>query len=172
MPQISLQYRFQQPFGVPARAAYAWCTDYGPDDAKLFFERTRRSMRGLGEHALIITDTTYPSGRPRKIRRLVRLFPSELSWTNTHLDGPFQYSQFWYRVVPDGSRRSHLEFRGLRLEQLGRALSPKETARRARALQVSDSSEWHESLAPALERDLGGAFRDRPPGAWSKGRWP
>jgi hypothetical protein len=154
MAVVSLVYRFQQSFRVPARAAYAWCTDFGSADGPLFAERTRRAVRYLSDDTLVMTDTTYPRGRPRKIRRLVRLVPAELAWTNTHLDGPFRHSQYWYRILSDGPRKSHLEFRGLRLETTRRPLSRLETARRARQRRRSDSEEWHTRLAPALERGL------------------
>jgi len=150
---ISLRYHFRQPFRVSASGAYAWCTDFGPDDGPLFSERTRRKVRRLGEDALVMTDTTYPKGRPLRIRRLVRLFPEERAWTNTHLDGPYEGSQYWYRVVAVGPRKSHLEFHGLRLERFRRALSVPETVRRAEACRRQDADEWRRHLAPALERD-------------------
>ena len=154
MPILSLAYRFRQPLRAPAREAYAWCTDFGPDDGRLFSERTERSVRRLGDGALVMTDTTYPRGRPRRIHRLVRLHPSEMAWTNTHLDGPYRHSQYWYRIVSDGPGRCHLEFVGLRLEASRRRLSATETARRAEERRRSDSGEWRRRLAPALERDL------------------
>lgn len=154
MPVISLEYSFRVHFRIPASAAFGWCTDFGPEDGPLFAERTRRSIRRLNEDSLIMTDTTYPNGRPRRVRRLVRLFPSEWEWTSTHLDGPHQYSQFWYRIVSDGPRRSHLEFRGLHLESLPRRPSASEVARLALAHRNADSGEWISRLAPALERDV------------------
>jgi hypothetical protein len=154
MPVCSLLYQFSQPFGVPARKAFAWCTDFGPGDGLLFSQRTLRSIRRFSENALVMTDTTYPEGHPRRIRRLVRVYPSEMAWTNTHLDGPYRHSQYWYRIVSDGPRRSHLEFHGLRLESTPRALSPLDTARRAEQRCRDDSGEWRRRLAPALERDL------------------
>jgi hypothetical protein len=157
MPIISLRYEFRQPFRVSANQAYDWCTDFGPDDGRLFAERTLRSVRRWAEDTLVMTDTTYPAGRARRIRRLVRLVPSESAWTNTHLDGPFQHSQFWYRIVADGPQRSHLEFRGLRLESSSRPLSARETAQRAKRRRSVDSEEWRKRLAPALERDLAGS---------------
>ncbi len=153
MAWVSLRYRFRQTFRVPAPAAYAWCTDFGPADGPLFPERTRRAIQRRSEDALVMADTTYPHRRPIRIRRLVRLFPEERAWTNTHLDGPYEGSQYWYRIVADGPRRSHLEFLGLRLEQHRRALSATETARRARECQRHDADTWRRHLAPALERD-------------------
>lgn len=165
MPLVSLRYQFRQPLAAPARAAYSWCTDFGPADGPLFPERTRRTVVHLSEDALIMTDTTYPGGRPRRIRRLVRLNPEERAWTNTHLDGPYRGSQYWYRIRADGPRRSHLEFFGLRLERSDRALSAAERARRSEACRRHDAGAWRRHLAPALARELrrsGEAIRPRP----------
>ena len=162
MPVISMQYEFRQPLRASANMAYDWCTDFGPDDGKLFSERTQRSVRRWGEDTLIMTDTTYPAGRTRRIRRLVRLAPSKRAWTNTHLDGPFQHSQYWYRILADGPHRSHLEFCGLRLESSSRPLSARETAQRTERRRRSDSEEWRRRLAPALERDVAASGLARP----------
>jgi len=154
MPILSLKYHFRQPFHVPAQAAFRWCTDFGPSDGKLFSNPTRRSVRWLNEDALVMTDTTRPEGRTLRIRRLVRIYREEMAWTNTHLDGPFQHSQYWYQVVPDGPRRSHLEYTGLRLVASPRAASKKEIERLSEELRRSDSGEWRDHLAPALEREV------------------
>ena len=154
MTTVSLRYRFRQPLRAPAREAYTWCTDFGPADAELFADRRTRSVRRIAPDALIMTDVTYPAGRRVRIRRLVRLFPEERAWTNTHLDGPFRNSQFWYRIVPDGPKRSHLEFHGLKLESHAHALVPSEVVRRSEASRRSDAATWHRKLAPALARDL------------------
>jgi len=154
MSVVSLRYRFEQPFRVPARAAFTWCTDFVPADGALLSDGTVRSVRRLTKDALILTDTTHPGGRRLRIRRLVRIDPRSLAWTNTHLDGPFRHSQYWYRVVPDGPARSHLEFDGLRLVRSARPWSASERAREAERNRSSDARAWRERLAPALERDL------------------
>jgi len=154
MGVLSLQYSFRQSLRAPARAAYAWCTDFGPGDGKLFSEPTRRSVRQLSEDALVMTDTTYPRGRPLRIRRLVRLNPDTMAWTNSHLNGPYRYSQYWYRIVSDGPLRSHLEFHGLRLERVRHPVSAADKVLRAEQCRRIDSDEWRRRLAPALERDL------------------
>jgi hypothetical protein len=150
---VALRYRFRQPFRAPAREAFAWCTDYTSEDGGLFAVRTRRKVRWLAEDTCLMSDTTWPQGHARTITRLVRIDPSRLSWTNTHLNGPFRYSQFWYRVVPDGKARSHLEFTGLHLDLHATPLSARETARQAEAHRRSDGGEWRTRLAPALEAD-------------------
>jgi hypothetical protein len=164
MPVVSLQYDFRQPLRVPARAAFAWCTDFGPADGPLFSRRTERTVRRMTDDSLVLTDTTYPEGRPRRIRRLVRIDPPHMAWTNTHLDGPFRHSQFWYRIVPDSAGRSHLEFHGLALVASERPLSAAEQARRAEANRRHDAGEWRRRLAPALERDVARG-RKRPRGS-------
>jgi hypothetical protein len=154
VPILALRYRFRQPLRAPARAAYDWCTDFGPADGRLFSERTVRSVRRLSEDALVMTDTTFPRGRPLRIHRLVRLNPTVMAWTNTHLDGPYRHSQYWYRIISDGPGASHLEFIGLRLETCPRLPSDAEATRRAEECRRHDSAEWRHHLAPALARDL------------------
>lgn len=150
----SLQYRFRQPLGVPARAAFDWCTDFRAEDAALFGDRRRRMLRRVAPDALVMTDTTYPDGRPVRIRRLVRLQPETLSWTNTHLDGPYRHSQFWYRIVSEGPHRCHLDFSGLMLMTRARRLSEGERAKLARSHRRADASVWRRRLGPALEAEL------------------
>ncbi len=157
----SLQYEFRQPFRVPARAAYDWCTDFRPSDGSLFPRKWRRAVRRLSDDALILTDTTWPNGRARAIRRLVRLNPGGLGWTNTHLSGPFLHSQYWYRIVPDGPRSSHLEFTGMRLVRSRAPLGSATRARLARTEWADDSGLWRDRMAPAMERDLGAGPRRR-----------
>jgi len=154
MRTASFRYEFRQALNAPAAAAFAWCTDFGPSDGSLFSEKTRRSVRRITDDALILSDITYPEGRRRRIRRLVRIFPEQLAWTNTHLDGPFRHSQFWYRIVADGPHRCRLEFRGLRVESVQRAPSASSRRRHAEELRTTDSTEWRRFLGPALEHDL------------------
>lgn len=154
MPVASLRYEFRQAFHAPARAAYDWCTDFRPSDAGLFEQKWRRVVRRLSDDTLILTETTYPEGKRRVIQRLVRLNPKELAWTNTHISGPFRHSQYWYRIVADGPRRSHLEFLGMRLLRTARVLRRSDVARLAKEERRADSRLWRRRLAPALERDL------------------
>lgn len=155
MVQVSIRYEFRQPFRVSAPAAFRWATDFGPSDAELFGDQRRRTVRRLGPDALRMTDTTHPAGRTLRITRLVRIFPERMAWTNTHLSGPFRYSQFWYRIVPDGPRRCHLEFTGLKIETRSRPLTPVEVRRESEANRREDSATWRQRFAPALERDVG-----------------
>ncbi len=154
MSIVSVRYRFRQRFHASASDAYRWCTDYRPSDGKIFSTKRRRTVRRIAEDAVVLTDTTIQDGRARSIRRLVRMDPERFSWTNTHLDGPFRHSQFWYRVVRDGPRSSHLEFEGLHLEEGPARPSAAHRSRRQREILAQDASEWRDYLAPALEADL------------------
>lgn len=154
MPTSSLRYRFRQAFRVPAKDAFTWCTDFVPEDRRLLRPNVRRSVRRISSDALILTDQRTVAGRRQRISRLVRIDPGSMSWTNTHLNGPFVHSQYWYRIVPDGPRRSHLEFEGFRLLHHERTFSPREVDRLAEQEQRSDAQLWRDTLAPALERDL------------------
>jgi hypothetical protein len=154
VPTISLHYHFRQAFRANADDAFGWCTDFSASDGPLLSDRTTRTVRWLTEDAVILTDTSYPGGRRRRIRRLVRINASRRAWTNTHLDGPFPGSQYWYRVVPDGRNRSHLEFEGFKLVAARRRISPSQLGARARAERATDAGFWRRSLAPALETDV------------------
>jgi hypothetical protein len=155
MPVIALRYAFRQPFRASAEDAFAWCTDFQPSDAVLFQDGRSRTVRRYADDTFLTTDTPRPGGSRPRITRIVRICPEELSWTNTHLTGPFRYSQFWYRIERDGMRRSHLEFRGLKLERHSRRIGPSVVARRARAEGRSDAETWRTQLAPALNADVG-----------------
>lgn len=154
MVVVSLQYGFEQKFRVPAKIAYAWCTDFGPEDGAFFPGKHLRSVRRIAEDALVLTDTTYPEGSPLKIRRLVRLNQAQMAWTNTHLDGPYKNSQYWYRIKADGPRASHLEFTGMRLVTVPRPVSRSAIAKLAAEEREGDSKLWRESIAPSLEEEL------------------
>lgn len=154
MPVYSVRFRFRQPFRVPAKAAYAWCTDFQPGDARLFEQRWRRKVRHLSKDAILLTETTWPEGRARVIRRLVRLSPQDLTWTNTHVSGPFRYSQYWYRIVPDTPRRSHLEYTGLRLVRTSKRLTVSQQARLVGQERREDSTLWSSRIAPTMEREI------------------
>ncbi len=153
MVTVTFEYHFRQPFGVPARTAFDWCTDFEPEDAAIFSSTARRRVQPLAPNLLIMTDVTYPNGRRRTISRLVRIFPERMAWTSTHLNGPFRHSQFWYRVVPNGRTRSHLEFTGLKVETAARPLTAEELARRAAEERRVDVTVWRKGFAPALEAD-------------------
>jgi len=160
MPRIAFDYRFTVALPASAEAAYRWATDYRPDDPARMGETGRRRIRHLAPGTLLLTDTVRTDQGPVTKTRLVRLRPRERAWTNTHLAGPTRHSQFLYRIVPRGPRRSTLEFIGLQVEPSAHALSPAALARRARKVAREDAGAWRR-LVRAMARDLGTAPRRR-----------
>ena len=154
MELTSLTFRFEQPFRVPAQSAFDWCTDFREADAAKFPYPLRRTLRWLTKDALLMTDISFPNGKRRRVQRLVRINRAERSWTNTHVAGPFLHSQYWYSIVPDGPRRSHLEFRGMRIIRTPTKLSSRSVERMSREERKDDATLWRKYLAPALEQDL------------------
>jgi len=160
MPLVAFEYRFTVSLPASAEAAYRWATDYQPDDPARMGEVGRRRIERLADGALILTDTVRTAHGTVTKSRLVRLRPRARSWTNTHLAGPFRHSQFLYRILPRGPRRSTLEFIGLQVERSPRALSAQDLARRARTVARGDAATWRR-LVRAMEADLGPRRRRR-----------
>jgi hypothetical protein len=154
VPAFTVPYRFCQRFRVAARRAYEWCTDYRTDDLALMGEKGRRKISKLSNDTILFKET-FPRPRGRAITKvkLIRLDRKHLSWTNTHLSGPARYSQFLYRIVPEGRDRSRLEFSGFQLERTRHRPTPAQKKLRARRLLREDSHAW-ELLARAMESDL------------------
>ncbi|HXW36925.1 MAG TPA: hypothetical protein VEJ36_03345 [Nitrososphaerales archaeon] len=157
MDSYPVRYRFSQSFDVPAEAAYRWCIDYRPDDWGRMGKKGTRRIRRINEDTIILTDTVESESGPVTKRRLVRLHPERLAWTNTHLGGPNRHSQFWYQIVSLGRGRSKLEFTGLQVNY-GRRPSPSEIAAIARELRKDDSNMWV-LLAKEMSKDKHGASR-------------
>ena len=84
-------------------------------------------------------------------KRLVRLYPNKLFWTNTHLSGPAKYSQFLYQIVQEGGNASRLDFTGLQMYYGEvRHMSVRSLGQK---LTKEDFHTW-KLLAKAMERDL------------------
>lgn len=116
-------------------------------------KRGKRKIRKISDGLIILEDTTYGDGKPVVKRRLVRLDPVRLSWTNTHLTGPNKYSQFLYKITPAGTYGSKLEFTGLQVEYAKSKIAPARIASLARKYREEDSESW-EHLARAMEKEL------------------
>lgn len=92
------------------------------------------------------------NGRSVVKKRLVRLYPDKLFWTNTHISGPAKYSQFLYQIVQEGgSSASRLDFTGLQMDygEVGHM----SVGSLGQKLTKEDSHTW-KLLAKAMERDL------------------
>lgn len=114
-------------------------------------ENGERKIEQLSEDAILLTDTFIASDGAITKTKLVRLNPAELSWTNTHLEGPTRYSQFLYKITSEGKYKSRLDFTGLQLEP--RDMTKKEAREFARKVRTEDSGSW-KYLAKAMEKEL------------------
>jgi hypothetical protein len=152
---LVLRYAFGQRFRVSARRAYAWCTDYRSDDHDLIGEKGRRRVSRLSKEILLLTDT-WPLPRRGYIKKvkLVRLEPKDLAWTSTNLFGPTRYSQFLYRVVPEGRRASRIKISGVQVDRTPGRPTGARTASLTRRLCREDAAAWA-LFARAMEAELG-----------------
>lgn len=153
MIPYSLRFNFTQRFSVPAEDAYRWCTNYHKDDWALMGKRGKRKIRKVSDDAIILDDVTYPDGKAVVKSKIVRLDPVQLSWTNTHLTGPNKYSQFLYRITPEGTAGSKLEFTGLQVEYSKTKVTADRIAALERKYGVEDAEAWR-NLARAMEKEL------------------
>ena len=101
---------------MSADRAYKWCTSYDPVDLELMHENGKREIEQLSKDAYILTDTFSTKRGIISKKKLVRLNPREMFWTNTYIAGPNKYSQFLYKIVPIDRNKSCLDFVGLQLE--------------------------------------------------------
>ena len=150
MKSFAVHYTFSQHFDFPARRAYEWCTDFEPGDIELGGQSGARRIRWLNEDTVVLTDT-YFDGKSKVVKkRLVRLYPKILSWTNTRISVDGKYSQFLYQILPErgGSR---LVFTGNQL--FPGAASASKRASRAKQIRKEDSAEWR-IFARAMAKDL------------------
>ena len=158
MPPISVNFEFVQRFKVPAKAAYAWATDYRPDDHELMGRRGRRKIDRVCENTLVLTDTIEKEGGGRVTKkRHIRLYPERLTWINTHISGPNRHSQFLYEITPEGGSASRLRFTGREIRTAG-PTSARQLAALVAEERKEDAALW-KRLARAMEADLGRAKR-------------
>jgi hypothetical protein len=145
-----VHYKFSQHFDFSPRTAYNWCTDYQPSDINLGGEKGMRSIRWINDGALVLTDT-YFRGKSKVVKkRLVKLFPEILTWTNTRISSEGRYSQFLYQIVPEpgGSR---LLFTGNQI--FAGEASASRRAAMAKRLASEDAGLWRK-LSRAMSEDL------------------
>ncbi len=153
MPLASIRYRFRQSLPASLEEAYRWCTDFRDDDSRYFPPGLRRRVKWLAPDTLTQEDRRKDGRRTVRKLRLIRLLPEQRSWSNTHLEGPNRFSQFFYRLRPKGPRRCVLEFTALHLERTARSLTDAERRRRARELARQDRAVWRRfARAIAAER--------------------
>jgi len=98
---------------------------------------------------MILKDSSCTEAGVVERQKLVQVYPTRLSWVATHLIGPNKYSQFLYRICPDGKGGSFLDFSALHLEY-----DSKEDSRTLGSrLCKADADAW-KLLATVLSKDL------------------
>ena len=152
---IPIFYSFTQRFNLPAREAYAWCTDYAPGDHALMGdENAGRRIERFTERTFILTDTfNLGTANPVEKRKLVQLYPETLFWTCTHISGPARHSQFLYQIVAEGDDASRIEFTGLFIDYADEDATGADAVRLAGEECAADAAAW-KLLAAAMERDF------------------
>lgn len=150
----AVHYYFSQRFSVSAIKAFDWCTDYDPFDHLLMGEeKAERKMTRLSKSTVIVKDIFQTKeGRIEK-QKLVQVYPDQLFWTATHLTGPVKYSQFLYKITPEGEEASRLDFTGLYLDYQNENLSETEGERIGEQLCKDDAEAW-KMLAKAMAKEL------------------
>jgi hypothetical protein len=149
----TVHYGFSQKFPFPARDVYAWSTDFRADDLPRLGQKGRRKVERIDDATLVLTDTVIlGKGQDTKVR-LVRLFPDLLMWTNTRLSDVGKYSQFLYRVMPEGDSASRLDFSGAQVDEARSRLSASKLKESARRYAEADAMIWV-SLASSMEKEL------------------
>lgn len=149
MPLVSVNFQFSQHFDFPAGDVFAWATDYRPDDIALFGMAGKRRVQHLFGDAVLLTDTFISADGRRSVKKkLVRLYPEQLFWTNTHLSGPNKHSQFLYTLVPEGKKASRLEFSARQVTNLENP-TPRNLRGLAARCRKEDAAIW-KRLARAM----------------------
>jgi len=147
----SVHFKFSQHFDFPAETAYRWCTDYDPGDIKLHGKDGLRRMRWVNEDTVLLTDIEVEGAKKTAKRKLVRLYPEHLFWTNTRQSSEGRHSQFLYQIVAE-KKGSRLDFTGSQVFS-GKRPSPARLAAMAAELKKEDSTTWR-NLARAMARSL------------------
>jgi hypothetical protein len=149
----TIHYRFSQHFSVSALSAYAWCTDYTPDDHALMGNKNAlREVTRLAESIVLLKESIPAGNGIIEKQKLVHLYPDWFSWVSTHLTGPNKFSQFTYRITAEGSDASHLDFSALHLEHQ-QSMTQNGIQPLTAELCKSDSDMW-KLLAKAMEKEL------------------
>jgi hypothetical protein len=164
MPAYSFHYRFSIRLPASAGAAYRWATDYRPDDHRRMGRKGSRRIVPIAADTVLLYDTQWevrrPGDAPRKVTRtrLIRFVPDERMFTNTHYSGSRLYSQFRYKITPEGSRASRLTFDGWQVERAAKRPSAARLKALARENARHDADLWR-NLVRSMAEELGPARR-------------
>lgn len=150
---IGPEYRIRVAFRVPLDFAFAWCTDYTPEDAKLEGESYRRKIVERTSHRVVLEDLEETKRGWLWSREVVTLHPP----TRWRMEGYGSRAEdvtaeYVLSTLPDG--RTQLE---LRWRRWPRPSVPKlrKAEREAGALRA-----W-KRFGAAMERDYKRAQRRR-----------
>jgi hypothetical protein len=123
---VSVKYHFSQRLTISAKDAFDWCTDFDPKDHDLMGdENAERQITRLAHGLVILKDTFHtPQGTIEK-KKLVHLYPDQLTWVSTHLTGPNKHSQFLYVITPQGKDASVLNFTALHVDYYDKVVAVK-----------------------------------------------
>jgi len=148
------EYSFRQRFRVPPDAAFRWCIDFEPYDAKHSGGHGSRKVTWVAPRTVVLDDV-FPAPGGKRVRKVkaVQVYPETRSWVSTHILGPNHHSQFRYRIEPDGRKGSALVFEGRDIRWHGPKLSPAAERKLSGRLRDEDSALWKE-FASLMERDL------------------
>ena len=155
MVVVSTRYEFSQRFNVPAAQAFAWCTDYAPQDHNLMGLKGFRKVTKVSGDTVLLEDTLYPQGKAVTKRKLVKVDKERMTYFNFHLTGANKNSLYFYRIIPEGDGKSRLEYTGYELTYPKKAPTKKQLAAAAEADDAARTREWGR-LAKAMERDVRG----------------
>ena len=148
----TVHYGFSQHFDFPPEDAFRWCTDYAPEDVELMGEKGRRKVKRLNDDTFVLNDKYKTKDGKVVKKRLVRIYPERLSWTNTRLSKDGRHSQFLYQIVEEEGGGSRLDFVGAQIFS-GRKPSKAKLDAMSKQLAGEDSVAWR-NLAKAMAKDL------------------
>ena len=152
MESYSVHYGFSQHFDFSPQEAFRWCTDYSPKDLELMGEKGRRKVKRLNDDTLVLSDKYRTKEGKVVKKRLIRIYPERLSWTNTRISKDGRHSQFLYQIVAEEGGGSRLDFVGSQIFQ-GKSPGKARLDVMARQLSSEDSVSWRR-LAKAMAEDL------------------
>jgi hypothetical protein len=152
METYSVHYGFSQHFDFSPEEAFRWCTDYAPGDLELMGEKGRRKVKRLNDDTFVLNDK-YKTKEGKVVRKkLVRIYPERLSWTNTRVSKDGRYSQFLYQIAAEDGGGSRLDFSGSQIFS-GKKPGNAKLESMAKQLVTEDSASWR-NLAKEMAKDL------------------
>ncbi len=151
--RIGPEYRIRVSFGVPLDFAFAWCTDYAPEDASLEGESYQRKIIERTPHRVIFEDLEETADGWDWGRDVVTLLPPN-RW---HMDGVGNRRDVTadYVLSPLPDRRTRFDLRWRRQPKVPDAKKLTKAEREASTLRA-----W-KLFAAAMERDYRRSRRSR-----------